>query len=144
MDNDKIKKIGSILYSHKKNDYVVKHTHDRWEIVYYIKGKGQVSVYGENFFNFRYCADSIVLIPKTMWHDEFATEYTEIVCNQIDMPETIALKPLFIKATPATQSVFREILKKMQAVNAYCKNNENAENDGKDLKFLLEFLQINI
>lgn len=144
MKNDEINKIGSILYSHKKNDYVVKHTHDRWEIVYYIKGKGQVSVYGENFFNFRYCADSIVLIPKTMWHDEFAAEYTEIVCNQIDMPETMALKPIFIKATPATQSVFREILKKMQAVNAYCKKDGNGENDGADLKFLLELLQINI
>lgn len=144
MGNSALKEVGSILYSHKKNDYVVKHTHERWEIVYYIKGKGQVSVYGENFFNFRYCTDSIVLIPKTMWHDEFAAEYTEILCNQIDMPETIELKPLFIKATPTTQSIFREILKKMQNINGYCQRPKNSENEEKDLSFLLELLQINI
>ncbi|MBQ8886060.1 MAG: nucleoside hydrolase [Clostridia bacterium] len=146
MDINEIKSVGSIRYSHKKTDYVVKHRHERWEIVYYVKGKGQVSVYGDNFFNFRYCADSVILIPKTMWHDEFAAEYTEIVCNQIDMPENLPLKPIFIKMTAAQRSVFAGIKKKMLDINErYLKLEENADGEGaQELKSLVERLQINI
>ena len=78
--------VESISYSHNSNDQVLKHKHDNFEIIYYFDGKGLSTVYGETVFNFRYNADSILIVPPNLVHEEYAIEETRIVCNLIDIP----------------------------------------------------------
>ena len=89
--------VDSISYSHNSSDQVLKHKHENFEIIYYFDGKGLSTVYGETVFNFRYNADSILIVPPNLVHEEYAIEETRIVCNQIDIPTKNVNKPLFFK-----------------------------------------------
>lgn len=108
--------IGSILYSHKQTDYVTPHTHEKYEIVYYLKGKGLTTVYGENIYNFKYEDDCILLIPPNVKHDEYSATETQIICNLLNLNEEVE-GTYFFKISQKTEEIFGRIKKKMLYIN---------------------------
>jgi len=134
--------VDAISYSHKQGDYVLRHKHANYEIVYYIAGKGLTTVYGEKVFNFKYSSDSIILIPPEVYHDEYANEPTEIICNQLNL-STEPKDALFFKKTAHTAAVFDKIKALMSEIGRlWFEMQEEGKDASKEIYGLLGRLEL--
>lgn len=135
--------VQAITYRHKQADYVLRHKHTHYEIVYYFEGKGLTTVYGETVFNFKYSPDSIVIIPPDVYHDEYATEPTEIICNQLNISGEQPSTALFFKKTAHTAAVFDKIKSLMSRIALLWFAMEEGRGDtGAEIYELLGHLEI--
>ena len=74
-------------YEHLNHDYVINHTHDCFELVFYIKGKAVTST--ENA-SYSMSAPCIAIIPPNLSHDEKEVTETYVYVAQYDSDEKVS------------------------------------------------------
>ena len=66
---------------HPKADYVLPHSHDFYEVVYYISGMGRTSFSGKDY---RYEKDTLAVLSPGISHDERVGNTSEVVFCQFE------------------------------------------------------------
>ncbi len=67
------------VYRHLKRDYALPHKHSVYELSYYEKGSGRVTL-GQN--TFEYGEHSCVIVEPNLLHDDYALEEQTVYCVQ--------------------------------------------------------------
>ena len=73
MFSTKIKSL--VYYEHHPNDYVMEHSHNCFECVFYLNGKGKITVSNEVY---NYQGPTISIVSPGNKHDEETEEFSQI------------------------------------------------------------------
>lgn len=88
----KSKVVSMIYYEHQKEEYVLPHSHNYYEMVFYKEGRGVVNTDGEAV---KYEPNSVFVVKPGVSHDEFSDEFSVVY---IVLFETeIDLDNIFVK-----------------------------------------------
>lgn len=75
-----------IKYEHKVNDYVLKHNHEVYELVYYSVGEGLINVEGEHY---SYHKGTITITKRKAFHDENTKTFTRCYIALFELDEEL-------------------------------------------------------
>lgn len=75
-----------IKYEHKVGEYVLRHRHEVYELVYYARGEGLLTIEGDGY---SYQEGTITITKKGVIHDETTKVYTKCIIALFELDEEI-------------------------------------------------------
>lgn len=107
-----------VHFPHRKNDYVISHSHPHYELVYYKNGKGNTTINQETF---KYVPNTIALIHPNTNHDEFELEDSDVYCLEF-VNDKLNLESTMIYPSEDNIKLIENILKHLRIIEKYEKN----------------------
>ena len=101
-----------IYYEHHPNDYVMEHTHNCYECVFYIGGKGMITA--DNDLE-EYDGPTITIVRPGIKHDETTKEFSRLFIVLFEFKKDELFKPFTkLKLDKEVEEVFLNLFSKMQ------------------------------
>lgn len=109
MFSAKIKSL--VYYEHHPNDYVMEHLHNCYECVFYLNGKGKITVSNEVY---NYSGPTINIVSPGKKHDEETEEFSQIYIVLFEIDDKSLFKPTcLISLDDETRNLFIDIFDKI-------------------------------
>ena len=109
MFSSKIKSL--VYYEHHPNDYVMEHSHNCYECVFYLNGKGKITISNEVY---NYQGPTISIVSPGNKHDEETEEFSQIYIVLFEVDDKTLFKPNFVLSLDEeTKMFFIEIFEKI-------------------------------
>lgn len=134
-----IDKYVTSFFLHKDGDYVLPHRHDKFEVIYYISGKG-TTVVGEE--QFKYKEDTLIVIPPNVRHDEYAIEQTGVMYCSVDKTYSLTEKPVKITQDEGNAEKMRTVKSAMQETIGVKNTAEGGDDNQTALKIIGAIMQL--
>ena len=101
-----------IYYEHHPNDYVMEHTHNCYECVFYLGGKGMITA--DNDLE-EYDGPTITIVRPGIKHDETTKEFSRLFIVLFEFKKDELFKPFTkLKLDKEMEEVFLNLFSKMQ------------------------------
>ena len=107
--NCKVKSL--VYYEHQRNEFVVEHSHQCFECVFYFEGSGNISVEKDSY---SYDGPTLTVVSPGLLHDEIVSQKSKLYIILFDTDEPEAFKPFNLfkideKDSEMLKSVFAEM-----------------------------------
>lgn len=101
-----------VYYEHHSKDYIVEHSHNCYECVFYMEGKGTITADKEVS---EYDGSTITIVSPSTKHDEKTETFTRLFIILFEAEKGLLSKPFYkLKLTGKTHHAFLELFNKMQ------------------------------
>lgn len=101
-----------IYYEHHPNDYVMEHTHNCYECVFYFEGKGTITADGDVF---DYEGPTITIVRPGIKHDETTKEFSRLFIVLFEFKKDELFKPFTqLKLDKQMEKTLLDLFNKIQ------------------------------
>lgn len=109
MFSAKIKSL--VYYEHHHNDYIMEHSHNCYECVFYLNGKGKITVENEVY---NYSGPTISIVGPGKKHDEETEEFSQLYIVLFELDDnTLFDRNLILQCDESTNNMFRQIFEQI-------------------------------
>lgn len=116
MFSAKIKSL--VYYEHHHDDYITEHSHNCYECVFYLNGKGKITVENEVY---NYSGPTISIVGPGKKHDEETEEFSQLYIVLFELDDNRLFDRDFIfSVDEATKKVFQQIFEQILEEEKKC------------------------